>query len=85
MSEMSLENAASQAITVSESGHTVDSVDAHKTLKFGARGEFFAVLRQRVDDYFNTTGRRQRDCPKMYLKTAIIAVWAPPACLGSKR
>ena len=75
MSDMSLKTAASNAITVSESGHTVDSVDAHKTLKFGARGEFFAVLRQRVDDYFNTTGRRQRDCPKMYLKTAIIAVW----------
>jgi len=25
-----------------------------------------------VGEYFNDTGRRQRDCPEMYLKTAII-------------
>jgi hypothetical protein len=25
-----------------------------------------------VVEYFNDTGRRQRDCPEMYLKTAII-------------
>ena len=44
-------------------------------LKFGARGEFLSVLRQRVDEYFSTTGRPQRDCPRMYLKTAIIFSW----------
>jgi len=43
--------------------------------KFGARGEFFKVLRERVDDYFSTSGQRQRDCPRMYVKTAVILAW----------
>jgi len=30
-------------------------------------------LRRRVDEYFRITGRRQRDCWQMYLKTAILA------------
>jgi hypothetical protein len=31
-----------------------------------------AEVRRRVDEYFRSTGRRQWDCPRMYLKTAII-------------
>ena len=44
-------------------------------LKFGAGTEFLSVLRGRVDDYFSTTGRPRRDCPQMYVKTAIIFTW----------
>ncbi len=41
-------------------------------LKFGSNDGFQAKLRQRVDDYFQTTGRRPRDCWQLYLKTAVL-------------
>ena len=41
-------------------------------LTFGRDNSFQVELRRRVDEYFRRTGRRQRDCPQMYLKTAII-------------
>jgi linoleoyl-CoA desaturase len=41
-------------------------------LKFGTDRAFQLELRRRVDEYFRTTGRRQRDCWQMYLKTAIV-------------
>ncbi|HEV3116176.1 MAG TPA: acyl-CoA desaturase [Gemmataceae bacterium] len=44
-------------------------------LKFGVRDRFQRELRQRVQQYFQGTGRRQRDCPKMYVKTALIFAW----------
>src|ERR1051325_259895 len=44
-------------------------------LKFAANDGFFNELRRRVDQYFETTGRRQRDCPQMYVKTAVIFGW----------
>jgi linoleoyl-CoA desaturase len=43
--------------------------------KFGTEGGFQAEVRRRVDAFFRATGRRQRDCPQMYLKTAIILAW----------
>lgn len=46
-----------------------------KEPKFKRDAGFQQALRQRVERYFETTGRRQRDCPRMYLKTAQIAVW----------
>src|SRR5947209_20043814 len=49
--------------------------DAGQKLKFGANHGFQTELRRRVDEYFQRTGRRQRDCPGMYLKTAIIFAW----------
>lgn len=45
---------------------------ANRRLTFGRDNRFQAELRRRVDDYFRSTGRRQRDCPQMYVKTAII-------------
>ena len=51
----------------------------NQSLKFGARSDFLVVLRGRVDEYFSTTGRSQRDCPRMYIKTAIICGW----CIAS--
>lgn len=55
-----------------ETGHPMEP---RKILKFGEDSEFLGVLRQRVDDYFSTTGRPQRDCPQMYVKAVIIFSW----------
>ncbi len=44
-------------------------------LKFSTADEFHRALRRRVDRYFADTGRRPRDCPQMYVKTAIILGW----------
>lgn len=41
-------------------------------LTFGRDNAFQKELRLRVDDYFRTSGRTQRDCPAMYLKTGVI-------------
>src|SRR6266496_4468677 len=46
--------------------------DASRRLKFAGHSDFQVELRRRVDGYFQTTGRRRRDCPQMYLKTAIL-------------
>ncbi|HEY7543220.1 MAG TPA: acyl-CoA desaturase [Methylomirabilota bacterium] len=46
--------------------------DSAGGLKFGTDRVFQLELRRRIDEYFRTTGRRQRDCWQMYLKTAII-------------
>jgi len=43
-----------------------------RRLTFRHDNGFHSELRRRVDEYFNRTGRRQRDCPEMYLKTAIV-------------
>lgn len=40
--------------------------------KFQADDRFRQKLRQRVEDYFKETGRHPRDCPQMYLKTALV-------------
>src|SRR5436309_5417563 len=49
-----------------------NSTHADRRLTFGRDNGFQVELRRRVDEYFQQTGRRQRDCPQMYLKTAII-------------
>jgi linoleoyl-CoA desaturase len=46
--------------------------NSDRRLTFGRDNSFQVELRRRVDEYFRRTGRRQRDCPQMYLKTAII-------------
>ena len=43
-----------------------------KRLSFAADNEFYAELKRRVDQHMTNNGRRERDCPQMYLKTAII-------------
>ena len=54
----------------------------NRRLTFGRDNRFQAELRRRVEEYFRFTGRRQRDCPQMYLKTAIIlAIFAFLYCL----
>lgn len=41
-------------------------------LTFGRDNAFQKELRRRVDDYFRSSGRPQRDCFPMYFKSAII-------------
>ncbi len=40
--------------------------------KFAKNDGFQAELRKRVDAFLRSTGRRERDCPQMYLKTLVI-------------
>lgn len=44
-------------------------------LKFSRSDQFVRVLRKRVDEYFEKTGKPRRDCPQMYFKTATILAW----------
>jgi fatty acid desaturase len=44
-------------------------------LKFGPGDEFHQELRRRIDRYFTRTGLKRRDCPQMYLKTAVVLGW----------
>jgi linoleoyl-CoA desaturase len=55
---------------MSLSGKTNQAVDSRLT--FNRDNRFQIELRRRVDEFFRSTGRRQRDCPEMYLKTGII-------------
>jgi linoleoyl-CoA desaturase len=41
-------------------------------LKFQTDNSFQLALRNRVEAYFRVSGRRQRDCPEMYVKSAIL-------------
>jgi linoleoyl-CoA desaturase len=52
-----------------------------RRLTFGRDNSFHLELRRRVDEYFRRTGRRQRDCLQMYLKTAILLA-AFVSCYG---
>jgi linoleoyl-CoA desaturase len=52
------------------------SPQGSQRLKFGDDAGFHRELRQKVDAYFQSTGKRRRDCPRMYLKTALIFGWA---------
>src|SRR5258708_38533396 len=45
------------------------------SLKFGPTDKFSRELKRRIDAYFERTGRRRRDCPQMYFKTATILAW----------
>ena len=44
-------------------------------LKFGPEDDLYRELRKRVNEFFKRTGRKKRDCPQMYAKTALILGW----------
>jgi linoleoyl-CoA desaturase len=54
--------------TVADSGNR----PTQKRLRFSADNTFHIELKRRVDQHMSSNGRRQRDRPEMYLKTAII-------------
>jgi linoleoyl-CoA desaturase len=55
--------------------HVTDHAGEPHTVKFSRSDAFLKEIKRRVDAYFDTTGRRPRDCPQMYLKTALIVAW----------
>ena len=50
-------------------------------VKFNGSDRFIRELRRRVDQYFEQTGKRKRDCARMYFKTATIIAWFAGAYL----
>jgi linoleoyl-CoA desaturase len=48
------------------------SAPAKKQLRFAPDNAFYIELKRRVDLLMTSSGRRERDCLQMYLKTAII-------------
>jgi len=54
------------------SGNLADISPDTRRLKFTGEKEFYVELKRRVDLHMTNNGRRARDCPEMYLKTAII-------------
>ena len=66
-----------QASEGSQLAPPVGREETERRLKFASGDVFHVELRRRVDEFFQRTGRRQRDCWQMYLKTAILlAVFA---------
>lgn len=53
----------------------IESKGAPAAPKFTNSDLFLKVLRERVDAYFEKSGRSRRDSPKMYFKTAAILGW----------
>ena len=49
-----------------------DGPDAPRRVRFSGSNEFQVVLRRRVDEFLERTGRRSRDCIQMYVKTGVI-------------
>src|SRR6202162_3711225 len=61
-----------QEIHASPAGQPIEVAGPARSLTFGHDNAFQLELRRRVDEHFRTTGRRQRDCWQMYVKTAIL-------------
>jgi linoleoyl-CoA desaturase len=53
-------------------GTSVEVPPTNRRLNFTGGDEFYAELKRRVELHMTNNGRRKRDCPQMYLKTAII-------------
>jgi len=66
-----------QAIETSQMALPVGPEKPDRRPKFVGNDGFQVELRRRVEEFFRRTGRRQRDCWQMYLKTAVLlAVFA---------
>ena len=63
-----------QEVLASPAGESIRAGAPERILKFGNDNAFQLELRRRVEEYFRASGRRQRDCWQMYLKTAILLV-----------
>jgi linoleoyl-CoA desaturase len=55
--------------------HPAPAAAVPGTLKFCRNDLFYRELRRRAQHYFQSTGRRERDCPQMYVKTVLILGW----------
>jgi linoleoyl-CoA desaturase len=63
-----------QEVQASRGSRSVQAAAPEQVLKFGNDSAFQIELRRRVEEYFRITGRRQRDCWQMYVKTAILLI-----------
>src|SRR6185312_9938243 len=54
------------------SRHASRSEELGRRVKFVRDDTFYIEVRRRVDEFCKSTGRRPRDCPRMYLKSAIL-------------
>lgn len=61
-----------QAIQPCIVNQPVRAEEPTQRLKFAGSNGFQVELRRRVEEFFRRSGRRQRDCWQMYLKTAIL-------------
>lgn len=61
-----------QAIQPCDADYSTGSTRCDRSLKFAGNSDFQIEVRRRIEEFFQSTGRRQRDCPQMYLKTAIL-------------
>jgi linoleoyl-CoA desaturase len=61
-----------QAVQPPNTEQPVQPSGADERLKFAGNNDFHIEVRRRIDEFFRSTGRRRRDCPQMYLKTAIL-------------
>lgn len=62
-----------KAVPVVEPPLRAGNVD--ERIKFIGSSDFHTELRRRVETHFRLSGQRPRDCPRMYLKTAIVLGW----------
>ena len=61
--------------TIANPPGSIDPIAATaRPVKFIGPRDFQMELKRRVDDYFHRTGKSQRDCPRMYIKTATLFV-----------
>ena len=58
--------------TFSSTAEAQAPAEAGSRLRFAPDAGFQRELRRRVDDFLRREGVKQRDCPAMYLKTAVI-------------
>src|SRR4051812_26276588 len=63
-----------QSVSQNSEGRLIAPTETVPPLKFARNNAFQNELRRRVDEYFKVTGKKPRDCPPMYLKTAILLI-----------
>lgn len=73
--------AVEQSSIIVQSGGAPIAMTPAGSLKFSGGDGFRQELKRRVEQYFQNTGRRQRDCPQMYLKTALVLGWCAASYL----
>ena len=64
-----------QELGGSQTGNRASPAPEPNGVKFAPADGFHPELRRRVEQFFQDTGKRPRDCPRMYLKTALILGW----------
>lgn len=67
--------AADAAVEPGTAEGVMTGVTRPERVRFSHNGDFHRELKQRVNDYFETTGYARRDLPRIYLKAALIFAW----------